>query len=139
MIMQLAIRNRLSAKGCLRRLLLACALLATTAHAQVQSESGSLPIPQNLAGSVPTGEATGDTLALTMLDAIQRGVKYNIGIVGAGEDIRAARAERLRALRELLPNVYSKVSASGQQVDLAAYGFSRFSRCSRRPRPVLDL
>lgn len=89
-------------------------------------ESGSLPVPQYLSGSIPTGEATADTLTLTLLDAIQRGLKYNISVVDAGEDARATRAERLRALRELLPNVYSKLSATGQQVDLAAFGFSGF-------------
>ena len=86
----------------------------------------TLPIPQNLSGSVSSGEATADTLTLSMLDAIERGLKYNIGIVGAGEDVRAARADRMRALRELLPNVYSKLTATGQQVDLAAFGFSNF-------------
>jgi len=101
-------------------------LLAGQAAAQVQIESGSLPIPQNLSGSVPTGEATGDTLALSLKDAIERGLKYNIGLVLSGEDSRTARAERLRALRDLLPDVYSKLSATGQQVNLAAFGFSGF-------------
>jgi outer membrane protein TolC len=104
----------------------ACFLLLTAAHAQLQVETGPLPIPQNLTGSVPTGQATGDTLSLTLTDAIQRGLKFNIGVVGANEDIRAARAERLKALHDLLPNVYSKLSATGQQVDLAAFGFSSF-------------
>ena len=92
----------------------------------MQTESGPLPIPPNLSGSIPTGEATPDTLTLTLLDAIQRGLKYNISVVDSGEDIRSARAERLRALRDLLPNITSKLSATGQQVDLAAFGFSSF-------------
>ena len=95
-------------------------------HAQTQLGTGTLPIPQNLSGSLPGGEVTPDTLSLTLMDAIQRGLNYNIGIVGAGEDIRTARAARLRALRDLLPNVTSKIGVTSQQVDLAAFGFSGF-------------
>ena len=82
-----------------------CILVAPLTLAQVQMDTSPLPIPQNLSGSIPTGEATQDTLTLTMLDAIQRGWQYNIGVVGAGEDVRTTRAERMRALRSLLPNV----------------------------------
>lgn len=121
--------NQQSAVSCqlsARVLALSFVLTAGTALAQVQIESAPLPIPQNLSGSIPTGEATHETLSLTMLDAIQRGLQYNIGIVGAGEDIRSARAERLRALRNLLPTLTSKISTTEQQVDLAAFGFSGF-------------
>jgi outer membrane protein TolC len=86
--------------------------------------SAQLQIPQNLAGSNATGEVSSDTLSLTLLDAIQRGLKYNIGVISAGEDARSNRAERMRALRELLPNLSAKLSATGQQVDLAAFGFT---------------
>ena len=99
---------------------------ATAAYPQLQVESGALPIPQNLSGSVPTGEATQNTLTLTLLDAIQRGLKYNIGVVGGNEDIRTARADRMQALRNLLPNLTAKLNATGEQVDLAAFGFSGF-------------
>jgi outer membrane protein TolC len=101
--------------------------LVPMVHAQVQTDTGSLPIPQNLSGSVRGGELTPDTLSLTLYDAVQRGLKYNIGMVGAGEDVRTARAERLRALSDLLPNVTSKIGVTSQQVDLAAFGFSGFA------------
>ncbi len=104
----------------------AVAFQVMPACAQVQLQSNSLPIPQNLTGSVPSGEPPADTLTLTLLDAIARGVKYNIGVVGAGEDVRSARAQRLLALKELLPTITSRLSATGQQVDLAAFGFSGF-------------
>ncbi len=107
-----------------------CLIVALSAapavYAQLQVETGSIPVPQNLAGSVTTGTATADTIALNLLDAIQRGLKYNIGVVGAGEDIRAARAERLRALHDLLPTITSKLDVTSQQVSLAAFGFSNF-------------
>ncbi len=110
----------------LKNLFVLAVCAAPMVHAQVQIETGSLPIPPNLSGSVQTGNVTPDTLSLTLLDAIQRGLKYNIGVVGAGEDIRAARAERMKALRDLLPNVTSKLDVTSQQVSLAAFGFSNF-------------
>ena len=109
------------------KIILAVGLLTPVlVHAQVQMQTESLPIPENLAGSISSGEATRDTLVLPLLDAIERGIKYNISAVDAGQDVRTARAERLLALRDLLPTIYSKLSATGQQVDLAAYGFSSF-------------
>jgi outer membrane protein TolC len=95
-------------------------------YAQLQMETGPLPIPQNITGSVATGPVTPEPLKLPLLDAILRGLKYNIGVVNAGEDIRAARAERLLALRELLPTVTAKIDVTNEQVDLAAFGFSNF-------------
>src|SRR5438445_13403206 len=56
-------------------------------------------------GSVPTGAATPDVLPLSLSDAIARGLKYNLGVVTSGQNIRASRAARLRALSQLLPNV----------------------------------
>jgi outer membrane protein TolC len=106
---------------------LALALLgAAVASAQIQVDRGPLPIPQNLTGSVATGQATPETLQLSLLDAIQRGLKYNIGVVDSAEDIRAARAERLRALRDLLPDIRAGLTATGQQINLAAFGFPSF-------------
>jgi outer membrane protein TolC len=108
-----------------------CIMLALFAgpllYSQVQTESGSLPIPSNLSGSVATGSVTPDTLSISLTDAIQRGLQYNIGVVGAGEDVRTARAERMRALHDLMPEVTSKLAVTSQQINLAAFGFSGFA------------
>jgi len=104
--------------------LFCCFGLIPMAIAQVQTERGALPIPPNLTGSVSTGQPTPETLPLSLLDAIERGLKYNIGVVDSAQDIRATRAERLRALRDLLPDVRASLTATGQQVNLAAFGFS---------------
>ncbi|HEY3835146.1 MAG TPA: TolC family protein [Bryobacteraceae bacterium] len=109
-----------------RKMMMAALGAACMGQAQVQIQSGSLPIPDRLSGSIATGQATSDTLSLTLLDAIQRGLKYNISVVDAGEDVRAARSERLKALHDLMPTLYAKLNATGQQVDLAAFGFSGF-------------
>lgn len=73
-------------------------------------------------GSVPTGQATGTTLALTLKDAFDRALKYNLGAIQSDQNTRSARAERLRTLSALLPNLYGQVSMSVEQINLQAQG-----------------
>ena len=61
-------------------------------------------------------------LSLTLPDAIQRGIKYNLGPIGSGEAARQARALRLAAVAQLLPDVMGSVKETVQQVNLAAEG-----------------
>lgn len=44
-------------------------------------------------------------LALTLEDAIKRGLQFNLGISGAGEVARQARAQRLAATAQMLPDL----------------------------------
>ncbi len=83
--------------------------------------------PHDYRDAVPSGEATPDSLQITMLDAIDRGLKYNLGVIGSGEDIRLTRARRLQALADLLPVVNVRPSITEQQTNLAAFGFSGFA------------
>jgi outer membrane protein TolC len=75
-------------------------------------------------GSVPTGEATGTTLLLSLKEAFDRALKYNLGVLESDQDVRAARAVRLRGLNALLPDVSAQLSGSRQQINLAAFGFN---------------
>lgn len=78
-----------------------------------------------LSGSVPHGTATADTVPLTLLDAIDRGLKFNLGLVLSQQGTASAEASRLRALADTLPNFNARVAESVQQVNLEAYGFDR--------------
>ncbi len=73
-------------------------------------------------GSVPTGRATGTALALSLKDAFDRALKYNLGVIQSDLNTRAVRAERLRSLSALLPNLYGQLSGSVQQINLQAQG-----------------
>jgi outer membrane protein TolC len=73
-------------------------------------------------GSVPTGKATGTVLPITLKDALDRALKYNLGIIQSDQSTRAARAQRLRNLSALLPNLYGQLLANIQQVNLQALG-----------------
>jgi outer membrane protein TolC len=85
--------------------------------AQTQIRSG-------FSGSVRGGKATAETLALTLEDALARGLKYNLGGVQSGLDVESRRAERLGALSRLLPNVALRPALTESQLNLSTFGFS---------------
>lgn len=73
-------------------------------------------------GSVPSGQATGTTLDLSIRDAIERALKYNLGVIESTQNERAVHAVRLRNLNALLPNLTGRVSMSLEQIDLRTLG-----------------
>src|SRR5580692_13087227 len=73
-------------------------------------------------GSVPTGVASPTPVALTLQDAIDRGLRTNRGLVVSGQASESARGERLRSLSALLPQVTGAVSENVQQIDLKTRG-----------------
>jgi outer membrane protein TolC len=75
-------------------------------------------------GSVPSGQATGTMLDLSLQATFERALKYNLGTVESGQDTRAAHAVRLRNLNALLPNLSARVAASTQQTNLRALGLN---------------
>lgn len=77
-----------------------------------------------LQGSVPTGQASRTTLNLSLSDAFSRALRYNLGAIESGENVREARAVRLRNLNALLPDLSARVSATLQQIDLRALGIN---------------
>jgi outer membrane protein TolC len=80
------------------------------------------PTSQSFQGSVPSGTATGQTLDLTLDDAIQRGLRNNLGVILSGTQTAAAKGERLSQLQNLLPSVDGSIKENLMQVDLAAEG-----------------
>jgi outer membrane protein TolC len=73
-------------------------------------------------GSVPTGQTTGTTLALSLKDAFARALKYNLGAIESDQNTRTAHAVRLRNLSALLPSLSGQLLANIQQVNLQALG-----------------
>lgn len=80
------------------------------------------PTAQSFQGSVVQGEASAQLIDLSLDDAIQRGLKNNLGILLNGTQLAGARGERLSDLQALLPEVDFKAQESVAQVDLAAEG-----------------
>lgn len=73
-------------------------------------------------GSVQQGQATDQTIDLTLDDAIQRGLRNNLGVILSGQQTAEARAQRLGSLQALLPSVDANIKEAEMQVDLAAEG-----------------
>jgi outer membrane protein TolC len=85
-----------------------------------------LPTDNPFFGSVAEGKATDEVLKISILDAIDRGLKHNLGLLLGGEGTRAARAQRLIAMSDLLPHLNGRVAETSQQTNLAALGFPGF-------------
>src|ERR1700728_5155490 len=80
------------------------------------------PTAQSYQGSVTVGEVSPQPLDLSLDDAIQRGLKNNLGIILDGTQVAGARGQRLSGLQDLLPEVDFKAQESVMQVSLAAEG-----------------
>jgi hypothetical protein len=61
-------------------------------------------------------------LRLSLSDAIDRGVRQNLALLLGEQGTRASRAQRLRTLSDLLPNVSARTAETAEQVNLAALG-----------------
>ena len=68
------------------------------------------------------GEPSGQTIDLTLDEAIQRGLRTNLGLILSGTQTAAARGQRLSELQSLLPSVDLKAAETITQVDLPAEG-----------------
>ncbi len=77
-------------------------------------------------GGVPSGTASPEVLALSLDDAIQRGLEHNLGLLLGQEDVRHAEGEAHEARSDLLPHLRAGASAVREKVSLAAFGFSGF-------------
>jgi outer membrane protein TolC len=82
------------------------------------------PFDAGFSGSVPTGQASSMPMVLTLRDAIQRGLKYNLGILANDDVVGVASAERRRTLSTLLPNFSIGVTQNSAQNSLVAFGFT---------------
>jgi outer membrane protein TolC len=96
-------------------------VLAQQLPGQIPGQSAG-PTTGSFQGSVTAGHATGQTLDLSLEDAIQRGLKNNLGAILSGTQTDAARAQRLTDLQALLPDVEFNAHEAVSQVDLAAEG-----------------
>ena len=74
-------------------------------------------------GSAPAGQVTPGVLKLSLLDAIDRGLKYNLGLLLSSAQPDVARGARWRALSEIVPNLNGRVGESFQQINTAQFGF----------------
>ncbi|MGH9494463.1 MAG: TolC family protein [Candidatus Sulfotelmatobacter sp.] len=86
----------------------------------------TLPGPQNpFLGSNPDEKVSPDVLQIDFTNAIDRGLRTNLGLLLAGDQTETSRGERWKQLAELLPDVQGQVQESAQNLSLAALGFNK--------------
>ena len=117
-----------------RRILFPTVLSLTSATSFLAQTATSTSAPANavippsvqqegFTGSVPAGTLTSEVLQISFLDAINRGLKQNLGLLLSGDNTIAARGLRWKELVNLLPNVDAKGTEVSQQSSLAQFGF----------------
>lgn len=96
----------------------------------IQTPLPAAPTPAELAGgaspyqgSVPAGEATSETLQLSLADALERGLRTNLGVIDKNLDSQLAQAERQRQLSNLLPQLTGNVRHQTGELSLVTFGF----------------
>jgi len=109
------------------------ALISSWAAAQTTTSTGLTPLasPEQViqrntdpfAGSLPQGKAIGEVIDLTIDQALDMGLKYNLGLYLSDRVTEQARAARLKTLSDLLPNVSGSVTEQIQRINLKAFGF----------------
>ena len=95
----------------------------TSPNARGTTQTSSSSNTQDpFSGSVVIEKATGETISLSLKDAINRGLKANLGALLTEQGITSARAQRWRALQAMLPDLTGRLGESVQQINLKAQG-----------------
>jgi outer membrane protein TolC len=90
----------------------------------VNTLSSTVEVQGSYAGSVPSAQASGAPLKLSLDDAIRRGLQANLGNVGYQNATRQAYADAQQARSALLPNIDGYASATEEQINLQSFGFN---------------
>ena len=81
-----------------------------------------LPTLDTINGSAEIDKLVPGTVSVSILDAINRGLRHNLMLLLSQQDSEVARAEHRRELSSLLPNISGAASDSVNQINLAAFG-----------------
>jgi outer membrane protein TolC len=82
-----------------------------------------LSLQSPYSGSVPEGKATPEVLQLSFKDALERGLRNNLGLLLQSDNSLAARGAKWKELSDLLPHLSASATQSAAQIDFAALGF----------------
>ncbi len=92
-------------------------MLSILAPVSMLAQSGSFQ------GSVSSGAVSAQPVSLSLDDALQRGLRYNLGGITSENSMRQAQGEGIVARSQLLPNINGGLRETVQQIDLASFGF----------------
>jgi outer membrane protein TolC len=132
--------------GAATRLLCTTALILGAMVSSAQTSSGSssntpgqsLPpgiAPNSFSGSVPTKLIPG-RIPLSLQNAIDLGLKHNLGLLLSQSDSRAARGQRWQELSALLPQVTANPYVAESKVNVDELGFAGLASLLHIPAAV---
>lgn len=78
-------------------------------------------------GSEPEAKVTPQVLQIDFTEAIDRGLRNNLGLLLASDRTQTARGEKWKQLSELLPDVKANVLENVETESLAALGFNKLA------------
>ena len=106
-------------------LMFLAAVTGVAAQSSTPAPSITLPGSQSpFTGSEPESKATPEVLQLGFKEAIERGLRNNLGLLLSGDQTITARGERWKELSNLLPNLSALVQEDVQTQSLTALGFN---------------
>ena len=71
-------------------------------------------------GSTPEGEVVNGEIRISLEDAIARGLHFNLGLIDSQQADAGVRADRERALSQLLPEISARAQQSYEQLSFRA-------------------
>jgi outer membrane protein TolC len=101
-------------------------LCVPSVMAQTSTPTPSISLPGSQSpytGSAPEGQASAETLQIGFQDAIDRGLRTNLGLLLSSDQTITARGEHWKELSNLLPNFGARIQEDVQNESLAALGF----------------
>jgi outer membrane protein TolC len=104
-------------------LILLSAVTGLAAQNSAPAPSISLPGSQSpFTGSEPESKASPEVLQLNFQEAIDRGLRNNLGLLLSGDQTIMARGERWKELSNLLPDLSARLQEDVQTLSLTALG-----------------
>lgn len=101
-------------------------LSAISLTAQTSSPTPSISLPGSQSpytGSEPEEKAAPQVLQIGFQEAIDRGLRNNLGLLLSTDQELNARGERWKELSDLLPNLSARIQEDAQTLSLTALGF----------------
>jgi len=103
-------------------------MAAQTSGGSSAAPTVTLPGQENpFLGSEPEAKAVPQVLKIDFSDAIDRGLRTNLGLLLAADQTETARGERWKQLSELLPNLKANLLENAQTESLTALGFNKLA------------
>lgn len=78
----------------------------------------------NYQGSISSPQTTQGPYRLSLVEAVKRGLQFNLGVIALDVVSATVRAQRMQALSQVLPQITASAGETVEQTNLASVGFN---------------